>query len=476
MKQTLITFLILASAFTTNLAQGTGSLGAMDARTTAMGRTYTIVSRGVFALNRNSANLMLSENKHLQISTHFPLPNLSFKVGTDFMDLEEYNYFFGGEADATGATSGRLLTDDDKQRMIDLFQDGGKIFSEINLMHFAATYKVNEKIGAFGFAMGDAIYIDFRFPSGIIDLAMYGNPIDKVYNFNNLDINASWIRSYGLSYARDLPFVFPKVFKQFSAGITFKIVQGFAYARVENVNTTFTTTAQNEIVGDANILAYTAFSPDFGVKYDFEDEEKSSSFSPFPQAAGSGTGIDIGFSARLNDKINVGLAITDIGSITWDKGTAQFVSSGSFKIDDVLNNEQTDTLKNAFIGESKPIGSFDSDLPTALRIGVSYQIYGSLDTAGYMLSLDYNQGLNDEPGNSTTPRVSLGGEWNPGKWFPYLRGGFSFGGLVGFTWSIGGGIGLGPAKLDLAITDFQNAVVPSNAKRLAFYLSSRWVF
>lgn len=476
MKQALLFILILTSTSSIIFPQGTGSTGAMDARTTAMGRTYTIVSRGVYSFGRNPANLMLSENKHFEFATYLPLPNLNFRVGTDFINLEEYNYFFGGETDATGATVGRTLTDDDKQRMIDLFEDGGNVFSEINLTHFALTYKVNEKIGAFGFAMSDAVNIGLKFPSGIIDLALYGNPIDKVYNFNDLDINFSWLRNYNITYARDLPFVFPKVFKQFSLGLSLKIVQGFAYTRVEKVNTTFTTTAQNEIVGDANILAFTAFSPDFGIKYDFESIEKQSSYSFFPKAAGSGTGFDIGIATVLSEKVKVGLAITDIGSMTWDKGTAQFVSSGNFKIDDILDSKQTDTLKHAFIGEAMPIGSFTSKLPTALRLGVSYQFYGSQDSSGYLLSLDYNQGLNEEPGNTLTPRVSLGGEWNPGRWWPYLRGGFSFGGLVGFTWAIGGGVGLGPAKLDIAITDFQNAIAPNSAKRLAFYFSSRWIF
>lgn len=476
MKHTLFLLLILLSATSLLLPQGNGSLGAMDARTTAMGRTYTILSRGVYSLGRNPANLMFSENKHFELATHLPLPNMSFKVGSDFIDLGEYNYFFGGETDATGATVGRTLTDSDKQRMIALFESGGKIFTEVNFTHFAVSYKANEKIGAFGFGLGDAINVDFRFPSGIIDLALYGNPIGKVYNFNDLGLNASFIRNISFSYARDLPFILPKVFKQFSVGLSVKLVQGYAYARVEKVNTTFTTTAQNEITGDANILAYTAISPDFGVKYKFESEEKTASFGAFPQAAGSGTGIDFGISTKISDKLNIGLAITDIGSMTWDKGTAQFVSKGAFLVDDLTNSEQLDTLKNAFIGEAQPIASFTSELPTALRLGASYQFYGSQDSAGYVLSLDYNQGFNDEPGNSKTPRFSLGGEWNPGSWWPYLRGGISVGGLVGFTWAIGGGVSLGPAKLDLAITDFQNAIAPSSAKRLAFYLSSRWIF
>lgn len=476
MKHTLLILLFLFSATSLILPQGNGSLGAMDARTTAMGRTYTILSTGVYTIGRNPANLMFSENKHFEFATHLPLPNLNFKIGTDFIDLEEYNYFFGGETDAAGNVSGRLLTADDKKRMVDLFEGGGKIFTEINLTHFAVSYKVNEKIGAFAFGVGDAINVELGFPSGIIDLALNGNPIGKVYNFNDLGFNASFLRSYSFSYARDLPFILPKVFKQFSLGLSVKLVKGYAYARVEKVNTTFTTTAQNEIVGDANILAYTAFSPDFGVKYKFESEEKTSSFTAFPTPAGTGTGIDLGISTKVSDKMNIGFAITDIGSMIWNKGAAQFVSDGNFKIDDITSPEQIDTLKNAFVGEAKPIENFTSKLPTALRLGVSYQFYGSQDSAGYVLSLDYNQGFNDEPGNSKTPRFSLGGEWNPGSWWPYLRGGISVGGLVGFTWAIGGGISLGPAKLDLAITDFQNAVAPNSAKRLALYLSSRWIF
>jgi len=47
-------------------------------------------------------------------------------------------------------------------------------------------------------------------------------------------------------------------------------------------------------------------------------------FSPFPTPAGSGVGVDIGLSAKLKRCSLFGFAVTDIGSITWNKNVAQY--------------------------------------------------------------------------------------------------------------------------------------------------------
>ena len=74
---------------------------------------------------------------------------------------------------------------------------------------------------------------------------------------------------------------------------------------------------------------------------------------------------------------------------------------------------------------SRGIESFSTGLPTAFRFGLGFMLNeeDNFLPGTLLLGLDYNQGFNDLPGNSKTPRVSFGFEWKPGDWIPYLRSG-----------------------------------------------------
>ena len=86
--------------------------------------------------------------------------------------------------------------------------------------------------------------------------------------------------------------------KSVMAGISLKLVHGYYYAGIERVNTNFETGAFNEIKGEASMMGYSAFSDDFGVKYDFDSTDHQSSFSLFMPPAGNGFGLDFGLSSH----------------------------------------------------------------------------------------------------------------------------------------------------------------------------------
>ena len=450
-----------------------GSSGAVDARSMGMAKTYNATAAGVYAIGINPSNLTNTGDDDFQISTILPLPEVSLRTGTNFISIDDINYFFGG---INGKA--RFLNQSDKQRLNNLFNNGGFVFSNAVTNLFSFSYNAGNNIGAFAVSINDEASGKFSFPQAIIDIALSGNLRGKTYSLNDTKVSAWWIRDYTFSYAHDFSNILSSVFNKFSAGISFKMVQGFVYAGTEHINTYFSTQTNDAISGHADFRGVSSFSPDFGVKYDFDSTKSNSNPSPFPTPAGNGFGIDLGFSAIMDNVWHFSLALTDIGSINWTKHAAQFNASGSIYLNDITNQDQIDSLNNKITGKSSKLSSFTTQLPTALRIGASYffnkqqnPIPGTL-----LLAVDYNQGFNDMPGNSKKPRFSLGAEWKPMDFFPFVRTGISFGGLLGFHWGVGLGIDAGLLEFNLATSDMQAFAAPNSAKYLSVSFGSRWKF
>jgi hypothetical protein len=447
----------------------------------SLGKTSNAISQGIYSIGINPANL-LNSSSPVDFSTILPLPHLSVTGGTTFLTINNINYYFGA---ING--QGRVLTDNDKQNLNSLFNGGGLIFSNMSFTLFSFGLRLDPSIGAFGFSINDFIEGDFNVPQSISSLALYGNPLsDSIYTFDDSKFNAWWIRNYSLSYAREIPGVENGVLQKLSAGVSLKYYQGFAYVQsVQTNGNYFQTGSENQITLHSNYVVQSAFSSMFNVKYKDTTQSSGNSSSsnsvsgtPFPSPAGTGFGFDIGFTANLVDNWKVSLAVTDVGSITWNQNTAITTSQGQYTITDLTSKSLGDTLKSKFNGNSVTGGSFTTDLPTALRIGAAHEFYfneGSFP-GSLLLAMDINQGFNDEPGNSTKTRVSIGGEWKLANGVPYIRTGFSFGGLLGFRWGVGLGIEAGPLELNLATMDMESIVAPSSAKYLSIALDSRWMF
>lgn len=473
MKNLIIIFACLIFLSFESFAQF-GSVGASSSKSMGMAKTYNVSARGINSFGINPANLSFSPDGAVDFSLVLPLPLFSVRTGSDVLTIEDMNYFFGSD-------SGRVLTDGDKARLSSLFEDGGTVFfnAAVNLMAFS--FKFDESVGAFGFAINDQLGADVTLPRSLVDIALNGNPINREYKFDDTDLSSWWIRNYSLSYAREIPELNFDIFDKVSAGISFKIVQGFAYAGIERFNTVLRTTGDNEISGTADYQGYSAFSEDFAVRYKGDaDLGQEASVSPFPKPAGSGFGIDLGFAMQMDKVWNFSVALTDMGSLNWDKNTREFSQNKDFFFDDITDKKQRDSLENiilAFNNESKPVASFTTSLPTTFRLGASYLfeeeatgVPGSL-----LVEMNYNQGFNEMPGNTTKPRVSLGAEWKPMDWVPFIRTGFSFGGIDGFGWGLGLGVDIANlVELNFATSDMQSFVSPNSSKHLSFAIGSRW--
>jgi hypothetical protein len=470
MKNLFIISVIVLTTTITSFAQY-GSEGSKDARSMSMGNTANAISKNVFSIGTNPANIINSDEK-ITLSTLLPIPSISLTAGTNFISINNFNYYFGG-VDGKG----RILSESDKQQLNSLFSNGGLIITNTSLNLFSIGIKLKPSIGTFGFSINDIVEGSVTIPQAISQIALYGNPQNSVYNFNDSKASAWWIRDYSLTYARELSEIHQNLFSSIGAGVTFKLVQGFAYAGSQQISSSFSTGSQNQLSFEANNSFLSAFSDNFHVKYSFSNDTGKTKMSLFPTPAGNGFGVDLGLNASIGQKWNFALAVTDIGSINWNKNTAVTYSSGQYTATDLFDKSQQDSLKNKFKGTSDSTGSFSTNLPTALRLGASYKFYFKETFPGTLLvAMDINQGFNNMPGNSTKTRVSIGAEWKPMDWVPFIRTGFSFGGLTGFHWGLGLGIEAGVLEFNLSTYDMQTLVSPSSGKYLSLAFNSLWKF
>jgi len=473
----LLVALLISSSLIT--AQGVGSQGTTDARSMGMAKSFSS-SFGLYAVGKNPAAVFQDSTSKVELILPLPILNLSAAVGSNFISIDDYNYYFGTKVtDADGKTVGRTLTDTDKQNLKNIFKDGGTIYSDISFQLIGIKIQPSTKFGAISFSLTDRISSTTTLPKNLINLGLDGNLPNQVYDFNDTKFQAWWLRKASFTYSRSLNLL-PTLLKEFSIGASINFVSGIFYIGVDHVNTQLVTGEGNIITGKGDFLAYSAFSDDFNVKYNFDDKPKKDfAFNPFPKSAGSGTGFDFGFRGKLQNNISFAFSITDIGSVEWNKNVAQFSSNAPIYLDDITDKDQVDTLTSRLTGKNngKYINSINTDMATAIHFMIAWSNRESnLRSSGKLLAaLEYHQGMNEQPGNSKTPRIALGIDYSLTK-VVGLRSGFSFGGFDKFNWGLGIGFDLGLLEMNLGTPDFQNVIMPNKAKRVTVAFDSRWRF
>ncbi len=467
MKRILLIFTLLIN--TQLFGQMSGSIGTTDAISMAMGKSSVITSRGVYSINANPANLALKQNHTFEISTVLPVPNGVFLVGNEFITFEDFNYYFGGEADEYGNLVGREISEADKDKLINSMNDGSDHFASSSLNIFSITYDLPNSPGALGFSINEFAAEHGTVPQDLVDFVLNGNEIGKKYSLDVLQFRSLYMREYSLSYGTTIKGFLSSLFENFSAGLTVKLVHGFGYSNIEKANISLETLDDYSISLISDFVAKVAVSPDYNIEWDFLDVPRKTSWTPFPSPAGTGFGFDMGFTGIINDKWRIALALSDVGSISWKNETVQYVSNGEYTITDITDETLTDTLKALLEPQGSFTDGFSTSLPSVLRMGVGF------NTERLNVALGYEQGLNNEPSNTTSPRFSLGAEFYAFEFLP-LRTGFSVGGIAQFTWSLGFGLDFGLLEINVSTSDIISLLQGNGSQKRVFAFGSRWKF
>ena len=404
-----------------------------DIRGLGMARSSVAASRGLDAVGINPANLALPDDGTVTIS----LVPIGVGVGSDFMTYGLYNKFFTGVDSPTGRVA-RNLSEADKQELLNAFPGGtGRIGADAEVRPVGLALRFGG-FATFAFTATERVAASATIPSAYARFLLEGVTPGSAYDFSGAAGSAAWTREYALSAGFALPDV--PVFRSWSAGLSVKLVHGFAYAAVTRDDTWLSAGSNGVLDANVDMAGVTSQS-------DFRG-------SPFPSPAGSGIGVDLGLSAELNEFLMAAISVTDIGSLRWDGDVRQVYGLGRMHLDDPMNGAQRDSLEHAVTGKTAPGGPFTTALPTTLRMGVQVELekikwvkkilYGEMTAA-----CDFSQGFSDFPGSSRGERLSLGLEYRPWQFLP-IRTGVGFGGEDHFNFALGFGLKIWAVQLDIA--------------------------
>ncbi|MBD3409384.1 MAG: hypothetical protein GF419_04190 [Ignavibacteriales bacterium] len=478
-RGTTIAAVVLAAA--SIFGQAGGSVAPTDAISEAMGRAGVASSRGIFAPGMNPANLVLSRPNRVEFNLNLPLPSLNFRFGSDMFSIDDYNYYFSSDStNAAGERVGRFLSVEDEEKLRGYFADGGRVVAEAATNLFGVSVNLEPKIGAFALTVNESMIARAELGETYSTVAFEGILLNNTYDFSDVDLAAWHMRKYALSYARDLDFIKQREFERIAAGVTLNYYTGFLYFATERMGTFVRNNDVGVLRGEGDVRLYAAAAPMYGMEWDFDSlAAPSAPFAPFPEPAGSGFGFDLGVSATVGEKWTLGIALTDVGGIVWDNRPVQYDYSQKIFMDDALDAEQRESVENGVVGEGKYVedGDVFSAAPMAIRMGGAANVEKFIDGfPGTMVAaLDYHQGLNSSPGNSTVPRFALGVDWKPGDGYPFVRMGTSVGGGRPVRLAFGLGTIAGPFELAVTTSDFHNVFIPMSARRFSFSFSTRWI-
>lgn len=179
--------------------------------------------------------------------------------------------------------------------------------------------------------------------------------------------------------------------------------------------------------------------------------------SSFTEVKGSGFGVDLGGTIEMDlagpleqvfsfmkgpKKLRVGLAVTDLGSISYSNNAGSFTNSDTFtwdgiEFEDGFDEALADSISKEIYLNYQP-GNKDKitqKLPTKVSLGTHLQV-GKLAVA-----FDLEKGLNEVGMNSKRIAFGIGAEYKLFNIIP-LRAGYRTGGLTSSSVTFGTGIEL----------------------------------
>jgi hypothetical protein len=407
-------------------------------RTVGMGRTFTALSRGLDAVGTNPANLALDDRNATVTINIVPV---GVSIGSDFLNLKIYNDFFTGMEDPANPAGDRIakpLSDADKKEILGLFPGGiGRTQFGMEI----APFGLSMQIGGFGFGFVPSTQVAMNIDMSEDYMKFMLNGFmenGSIYRFNGTAVNASAIAGANASFGFVLPFEGFNV-SDIAIGFGAKYLIGLAYMRTERYDATIQSIVHTS-TGPGNIRVIESME----IRGDFDFLQLIAGETEDPQPAGKGMGFDIGLNATLFNAFQVGFSVTDIGKMTWDKGTKAVRGRSSISFTQLAEKANQDSLANAFKGETRDTTEFEFPLPTQIHFGVAARVDEIFDVIPFRwtVAMDLHLGLNEVAGNTKIPQFAIGTELDPlAGWLP-LRTGIIIGGRERFAWSAGFGIHL----------------------------------
>ncbi len=401
--------------------------GESNPRAMAMGGAYNALAFGYEAPSYNPANLGLSCNNNKFTINFF---SIGVNVRNNSFSLKDYNDYMGEH-----------LTDDDKNTILEKIPDKG-----MRIDALAEATALSISYNRFALNIHSIGASRANIDKDPIELLFFGNAVKPEVTFEDISGEGCAFVDISLSYGYPLSFESIRPFlgyKELSVGGTFHYLRGLTYFDIISAEGNFTTT-DTSVISEGTFIVQTAMG-------------------------GAGFALDLGAAMVLDnylvfdDDVVVSVSLKNLlSSISWNKDTENLQLD--FAINDFNYDNLTDSLLSDSLIESSDttiaISSFSTNLPVVLRIGAAASF------KKIKWSFDWEQAITSGVSQSTTPRLSLGGEYKPAKFLP-LRAGCSIGGGRDSMFSVGFGLHFSPFKFDLAFVN-NGSILPGRSKGLIF--------
>ncbi|GAA4375639.1 DUF5723 family protein [Hymenobacter koreensis] len=225
------------------------------------------------------------------------------------------------------------------------------------------------------------------------------------------ELQVSWLNEFNLAYGTrvlDLPAL------QIMAGAGYRYIEGVGMVDVR--------------IEDGKVEAFGALSPLFDIDYGqlasnprFNLRQRESGLQP----VGKGHGFDLGVSAEVGKAVRLGLAITDIGNMTWegnlvtasDQKLKRLRSAGVGSYNFIKEATELFAAGTDSLFQYQPGAERKASLPTKIRGGVGLRLSEYFETG-----LDVTVPLNNVAGNIVAPFVGVGLDYKPVHWIRLSTG------------------------------------------------------
>lgn len=268
-----------------------------------------------------------------------------------------------------------------------------------------------------------------------LDMVVEGSfavPLQLSSLTNGSNIRFSWNRHYNLGYGLKL-----------FGDSTFALYAGIGGRFIQS-------TALFNMSSDADgLLFYSSVSPSFDIDYGAIANTNPSTYTQtgsIPKTVGNGYGLDFSVSAKLFNRLKVGVAVNNIGSVTYKRNVYRVSDTliSNIRLDGLQNYNMTDAL-DQFLNDGgliNLVGEEEVVIKNAanVRLGASLD-FGKMISVGVDVVAPFNT---DNPGGIQNAVYSFGGDIRPVKWLT-LSAGYYGGGIyehnipVGINFILGNG-------------------------------------
>ena len=246
---------------------------------------------------------------------------------------------------------------------------------------------------------------------------------------NGSEVRFAWNRYYNFGYGR-------KILGQDS---TFALYGGIGGRFIQSM-------AMFNMESDGNkFYIYSSFNPNYQIDYG-QVVQNYTQTGTIPKPVGSGYGVDLSASAVLLNKIKIGAAVNNIGSVTYTRNVYSVKDTlvGDMSVAGLSTYNMTNSIYSFL--ENGGLLTLEGEEEYTVKNAATYRLGGSIELGKMArIGMDIVGPFNpDNPGSLQNPVISFGGDFKPVKWLQisagYLGGGIYKNNIpVGINFILGGG-------------------------------------